>query len=156
MTEKSPAKTSRAAAPREMGRLFLPLQREIDRVFDDFGRGWGALADLGLSPRLDFCETKDGLEWTVELPGMAREDVSIAVDDDMLTISGEKKSEREDKSRNYKVVERSYGAFSRSVYLPRGVDVSKISATMADGVLKIVAPRPEGPKAKTIAITAGK
>ena len=83
---------------------------------------------------------------------IARDDVKIEMADDVLTISGEKKSEKEDKEGDYRVSERSYGAFSRSVVLPSGVDAENIEADLRDGVLTIKAPRNGKARTKTIAI----
>jgi len=134
--------------------VFSPVQRELDRIFDQLGAGWSALADFELTPRMDLVETKDSIELSLEMPGISRSDVKIAVEGDVLTVRGEKKAEKETKDRNGRVLERSYGAFERSVTLPRNVDASKIKATMADGVLKIVAPRQAGEEPRSIEIQA--
>ena len=131
---------------------FAPLQREFNRLFDELGAGWESFTELRLAPSMDVVDGKDGLEVSVELPGLKREDVKIAIDGDMLTISGEKKSEKDTKENNYRLVERTYGEFSRSIYLPRSVDASKITAEMSDGVLKIVAPKRPEAQTKTIEI----
>jgi HSP20 family molecular chaperone IbpA len=77
--------------------LFAPLQREFDRLLEQFGAGAGAFPDLEVAPRLDMRDTKDGVEITVELPGIADEDVKVTVEDNVLTIRGEKKAETERK-----------------------------------------------------------
>lgn len=141
---------------RSASNVFAPIQREFDRLFDQLGTGWTAIAELEHAPRMDVRDTKDGLEITVELPGIAQGDVSISVDENVLTIRGEKKAEKETKQEHYRVSERTYGAFSRSISLPSNVDVDKISATMADGVLKLVAPKTAGVQAKTIEIQSAK
>lgn len=130
---------------------FAPIQREFNRLFDELGAGWETFTELRVAPSMDVADTTDGVEITVEVPGMSRQDIKIAMDGDMLTISGEKKAEKETKEKNYRVVERSYGAFSRSVYLP-SIDAAKIEATMTDGVLKIKAPKKAEAQAKTIPI----
>lgn len=134
------------------GNVFAPIQREFDRLFDQLGSGWTALAEVELTPKMDIRDTKDGLEISLELPGMTRGDVKIAVEDDLLTISGEKKTEKETKEEDYHLSERTYGAFSRSITLPRSVDAEKIKATMKDGVLKLTAPKNGTTKAKAIEI----
>lgn len=136
--------------------LFTPVQRELDRIFDQLGSGWSSLAEVGLTPRMDLVETKEALELTFELPGLKEEDVKIAVDDGLLTVSGEKKAESETEDRNQRVVERSYGAFERVVSLPRNVDANAIKATLADGVLKVIAPKTAESSARTIEIKPGK
>jgi len=134
------------------GSVFAPLQREFDRLFDQLGSGWATLAEVELAPRMDIRDTKDGLEISVELPGLTRNDVKIAVEDELLTISGEKQTEKETKEEDYRLSERTYGAFSRSVTLPRSVDAAKIEATMKDGVLKLTAPKNGTAKTKSIEI----
>lgn len=133
-----------------------PIQREFNRLFDDLANGWSAFAEFELTPRMDVHETGSAVELTVELPGIALNDVKIELEDDVLTISGEKKSEKETKDKNCRVSERTYGAFSRSITLPRSVDADKIKASMADGVLTIVAPKNGVSTAKAIKIQAQK
>jgi HSP20 family protein len=91
---------------------------------------------------------------TAEMPGLERKDVDISIDNDLLTIRGEKKVEtqRDDKDKNYHLSERSYGIFYRVLQLPPGVDPSKVQATMANGVLKIVVPKPANSEAKKIEV----
>jgi HSP20 family protein len=88
------------------------------------------------------------------MPGLERKDVQISVEDDVLTIRGEKKveSEQDDKNKNYHLTERSYGVFYRVLQLPPGVDPSKIQATMSNGVLKITIPKPARSEAKKIEV----
>jgi HSP20 family protein len=152
MTDKSPTNDLLPALQRTANSAFAPLQRELNRFFEELGEGFGALTELKLSPRIDAVDTEKGLEVTVELPGLKKDDIKITAEDDMLTISGEKKSEHETKEDNYRMVERAYGQFSRSIYLPRSLDPSKISAAMSDGVLKISVPKREGAQTKTIEI----
>lgn len=134
------------------GSAFAPIQREFDRLFDQLGSGWAALAEVDLAPRMDIRDTKDGLEISVELPGLTRDDVKIAVEDELLTISGEKKTESETTEEDYRLSERTYGSFSRSVTLPRSVDAAKIKAIMKDGVLKLTAPKNGTAKTQSIEI----
>jgi HSP20 family protein len=136
--------------------VFAPVQREFNRVLEEFGAGWSAITDLEHAPRMDVVETKDAVELTVELPGMADADIKIAVEDDVLTISGEKTAEKEVKAEAYRLAERSYGAFSRSITLPRSVDPEKVTATMTNGVLTVTAPKDGNGAAKTIEIQAAK
>jgi HSP20 family protein len=145
---------SRTVAPPA---LFGSLQREIDRLFDDFARGnFASLsqAQTNLIPQIDVVETDKQIEITAELPGLERKDVEISVEDDMLTIRGEKKIEtkEEDKNKNYHVSERSYGVFYRMLQLPAGVDPSSIQATMLNGVLKLTIPKPAKTQPKKIEV----
>ena len=152
MTNPTPAKDLIPNLQRTAASAFAPLQREFNRFFDELGDNWHAFALA--APRMDAVDTKAGLEVSVELPGLTRDQVKITVDDDMLTVSGEKISEHEESKDNYRVLERSYGEFSRSIYLPRSLDPEKISAEMKDGVLKIVVPKRDGAQSKTIEIKA--
>jgi HSP20 family protein len=130
--------------------VFGTLHREIDRLFDDFTRGGlgllGAQGQANLMPSIDVAETDKQIEIAVELPGLERKDVDISLEDDVLTIRGEKKTEtkEQDKDKNYHVTERSYGAFYRVIQLPPGVNPKTIQATMSKGVLKIAIPKPAG------------
>lgn len=154
MTKHTPSQDFLPALQRTASHAFSPLQREFNRLFDEMGAGWETFAGLRALPSMDVADTKDGVEISVELPGMSRSDVKIAVDGDMLTISGEKQTEKDTKDRNYRTVERSYGAFSRSIYLPPSIDRAKVSAVMTDGVLKVTAPKAAGAETKTIEIQA--
>ena len=126
------------------------LHREIDRMFDEFlGSGRPAAAANGgivMAPRMDMAETDDSIEITAELPGVDEKDLDVSVEGDVLVIKGEKKSESEEKNKDYHVVERSYGSFRRSIRLPGVVDADKVKAAFEKGVLKITLPKP--PEAK--------
>jgi HSP20 family protein len=126
------------------------LNREIDRLFDDFTRGLPAFGPSTLTPKMDVTETETEIELTAELPGLEEKDVQINVADGVLTIRGEKKAEKEEKDKDYRLVERSYGAFERSLDLPSGVDPDKIEASIAKGVLTVKVPKPEKAKGKKI------
>lgn len=149
MTAHSPTKQF---LPALQTNVFAPVQREFDRLFDQLSTGFTALADFDLAPRMDVRDTKQGLEITVELPGLSEGDVKISIDDDILTISGEKKAESETKEKDFRISERSYGSFSRSMALPRSVDADKIKASMRNGVLTLVAPRDGEARSKAIKI----
>ncbi|MGZ4431828.1 MAG: Hsp20/alpha crystallin family protein, partial [Gaiellales bacterium] len=105
-------------------------------------------------PVVDIEQTKDALVLKFDLPGMKREDVSIEVEGRTLTVSGERKEEKEDKHEGYYSRERLVGRFSRSFMLPEHIDESKIEAKFSDGVLTIRVPRPQEEKPKKIAIKA--
>ena len=141
---------------------FVSLQREIDRLFEDFGRGFPALGpsfglregSRDLMPAIDVTETDGQIEITAELPGLEEKDVQINVTDNVLTIRGEKKAEKEDKQKDYHLVERSYGSFYRALELPAGVDADKIKADISKGVLKVTVPKPAAKQAKKIDVKA--
>lgn len=124
------------------------LFREVEKVFDDFSRrspfqGFG-FGPAVTAPKLDVSETKDAIEIAAELPGVDEKDVELTVADGVLTIRGEKKTERDetDKDKNWHVVERSYGSFTRSIALPFDPDMDKVDAKFDSGVLRIRLPKP--------------
>ncbi len=159
-----PAQKQTPQTPRRYN-PFDALQQEIDTVFDRFN-GFGAwpasfssiwntrLADHVFSPAMEVTETDNAIEVATELPGMSEKDIEISVADGMLTIRGEKKFEKDEKKKNYRLVERSYGSFERAVALPGGVDASKVKAKMDKGVLKVEIPKPASAKTQQIKITA--
>jgi HSP20 family protein len=142
---------------------FVSLQREIDKLFEDFTRGFPSFAtmpslpmtksDLVL-PNMDVTETDKEIEITAELPGLEEKDVQINVADNMLTIRGEKKAEKEEKDKNYRLVERSYGSFERTLQLPDGVNLDAIKASISKGVLKVTVPKPAPAQSKKIEVKA--
>jgi HSP20 family protein len=133
------------------------LRREMDRLWDDFfGPGRRALRPLEAewAPAIDVSETADQVMIKAEVPGMDAKNIDISLSGDILTIKGEKKSEREEKKENYHLVERSYGSFSRSLKLPAAVAADKIEASYKQGVLTITCPKKEEAKPKAIEIKA--
>jgi len=125
---------------------FGSLFREVQKTFEDFSRR-SPLAGLGsdmLAPRIDIAESKDAIDLTAELPGVDEKDVDVTLADGVLTIRGEKKAERDekDKDKNWHVVERSYGSFSRTISLPFDPDSAKVEANFEKGVLHIHLPKP--------------
>ncbi|WP_370455213.1 Hsp20/alpha crystallin family protein [Pseudolabrys sp. FHR47] len=103
-------------------------------------------------PSIDVVETDKEIEITAELPGLEEKDVQLNVADNLLTIRGEKKAEKEDKGKDYRIVERSYGAFERTLELPPGVDADAIKASIAKGVLTVTVPKPAPAQAKKIEV----
>jgi len=132
------------------------LQSDINRLFDAF---MSPLEDTQTSsvvvPRLDVAELKDKYEIKAELPGMDENDIELSVEDGLLTISGEKKAETQEKEKGYYLRECSYGSFSRSVRLPENIADEKIEAKFKKGVLTIDLPKKEPalPKSRKIAIS---
>jgi HSP20 family protein len=136
---------------------FMSLQREIDRLFDNFTQGVPALSTGGaaeLLPNLDVTETDKQIEITAELPGLEEKDVQVNLADNVLTIRGEKKAEKEEKDKTYRLVERSYGSFVRSLELPEGVNADAIKASIDKGVLKVTVPKPTPAQVKKIDVKA--
>lgn len=134
--------------------IFGSLQREIDRVFDSFTRSWPSpdFRTTDLAPSMDIAETDKDIEITAELPGLEEKDVQVNVADDVLTIKGEKKAEKEEKNKNYHRIERSYGSFYRSLQLPSGVNSDAIKATLKNGVLKVTVTKPAASQPKKIEV----
>ena len=134
---------------------FVSLQNEIDRLFENFSTGFPLLGN-GMTnvtlPSMDVSETDKDIEVTAELPGLEKKDVQINMADNVLTIRGEKKAEKEQKDKNYRLVERSYGSFERSIQLPEGVNADAIKATIDKGVLKVTVPKPVPAQVKTIEV----
>jgi HSP20 family protein len=154
-TTPVPVKRAAPALARPAMNMFGALQREIDRLFDDFARGgFPSLATAGPAVRMDLADTKEGIELTAELPGLQEKDVQVTLSDNLLTVSGEKQAEKEEKEKNYHFVERSYGAFSRSIELPADVQADRITATISNGVLKVTIPRAAKAEPKKIEVKA--
>ncbi len=148
-----PVKQGASAPTRPIPDVFGALHQQIDRLFEEFAptRSFGR-AVTEVRTRMDLAETKDGLELTVELPGLEEKDVHVQVSDGLLTVSGEKKFETEEKDKNYRFVERSYGSFQRAIELPQGVTAEQIKATLSKGVLKVTVPTPPKPEPKKIEV----
>jgi HSP20 family protein len=135
---------------------FFSLQREIDRLFDDFSRGFPTFSSGGgeMLPSVDVTENDKQIEITAELPGLEEKDVQVNLADNVLTIRGEKKAEKEEKDKTYRLVERNYGSFVRSLELPEGVNADAIKASINKGVLTVTVPKPAPAQAKKIEVKA--
>lgn len=146
---------------------FDPLsgfRQEMDRLLEDFGRSWpaGGTREGGgtsgfLVPKVDVAETEQGLELTAELPGFDEQDVSIDVQDNVLTIKAEHKEEREtqDEKRQYHLVERSQGSFLRRFSLPFEADADQAHAQLEKGLLRVTVPRMVTPEKQAKKIPLG-
>ncbi len=136
------------------------IQNEMNRLFNSFfdtptapgGNGTGLRRWV---PAMDLVETTDDFVLKADLPGLREEDVSIEVEDNVLTISGERKSEHEERKEGYYRVERAFGRFSRSLTLPEGVNPEAVTANFEHGVLEIHVPKPEAKKPRKVAISVG-
>jgi HSP20 family protein len=146
-----------ATAPQRYMDPFTAMRAEMDRVFDTFlGPGFGRFNwpmrgewTETIAPKMDVRETERELVIEAELPGMDEKDVSVTLANGVLTMKGEKKSERDEKKDDYHLMERSYGSFQRSFRLGDMVDPEKVTATFEKGVLKVMLPkRPEAVKAE--------
>lgn len=119
---------------------FTQLKSEVDRLFESIPFRLPSLkfGSFASAPALEMSETDKAYKITAEIPGIEPDDVSVEFDDGILRISGEKKEEREENERGYRLSERSYGAFERAVSLPSNANPEKIDAKFRNGVLKIV------------------
>ncbi len=134
----------------------LGIQREINRMFDSFFRGGMSDSDdlmqSAWSPAVDIAERENDYLVKVELPGVNKDDVKITLQDNILSIRGEKKHEKETNEQNYHRVERAYGAFQRSFTLPTTVRADRIEAAYKDGILSVTLPKAEEAKPKQIEV----
>ena len=158
---KVPVEVKKAERPAPASADWHPfdsLRQEIDRLFDDFGVGrwrspllgrslfeadpfWRTEVSWPKAPAVDVAETDKAYEVTAELPGMDESNIEVKLADDVLTIKGEKKEEKEGNKKDYYVSERRYGSFQRSFTVPAGVDSSKIEANFKNGVLIVTLPK---------------
>jgi HSP20 family protein len=142
---------SAAPAPASVWHPFEDLRREVDRLFEDFGRGswfrplrsiepafqravWG-------TPAVDVVEKQNAFEFAAELPGLEAKDIEVTLRNGNLVLKGEKQEEKEEKAKDYYLKERQYGSFERSFALPEGVDAARIAAEFKNGVLKVTLPK---------------
>ena len=129
------------------------LSERFNRVLEDAMRPWGEPGELGAwAPRIDVYEKGDNIIIDAEIPGLKKEDIEVTVENQMLTLRGEKKETKEVKRDGFYQSERFYGKFQRAVALPAAVDESKIEATYKDGILTVTMPKSEESRAKHIAI----
>jgi HSP20 family protein len=132
------------------------LRKDVDRLFDRFFEpGWPEMPTLGeWQPTVDVTEDKDAVTVKAELPGVEQKDIAVSLQDGVLTIKGEKQAEKEEKDKRFHRVERSYGAFVRSIRLPAAVDAGKVTASFKDGVVTITLPKSPEAKGTTIPVKA--
>jgi len=133
------------------------LRREMDRLFDRFlePEGGELPATLGeWVPSLDVSETKEAVVVKAEVPGMDPKDIHVTLQENFLTINGEKKQEKEEKDERHHRIERSYGAFTRSVRLSVAVDASKVDAKFKNGLLTVTLTKAPGAKGTAVPVKA--
>lgn len=133
------------------------FRNQMDRLFDNlFEDGWKELPAVGdWSPSMDVSETKDAVIVKAEVPGMESTDIEVSMQENLLTIKGEKKEEKEEKNERYHRTERSYGMFTRTVQVPMSVDASAVTAAFKNGLLTVTLPKAPSAKAVPIAVKAG-
>ena len=141
-------------------RDLVTLQERMNRIFDESYRARGGDEDWALggswAPAVDIFEKDGNIVLKAELPGVDAKDVDVRVENNVLTLRGERKFDNEVKRESYHRVERSYGAFTRSFTLPNVVDTGNIKADFKDGVLHMVLPKREEAKPRQIQINIGK
>ena len=146
-----PSREPNALMPPGFG--LFGLHREIDRLFNELVQGVGPNGgQSNIVPNIEISETDKAIEISAEMPGLERKDVEISIEDDALTIRGEKRVEEDQKDKNVQHSERTYGVFLRVLQLPPGIDPSSVQATMSNGVLKITIPKPAKPEPKKIEV----
>src|SRR5437588_9129003 len=135
------------------------IQNEMNRLFNTFFDAPSAGENSGTSlrrwiPAMDLVETDDDFVLRADLPGLSENDVNIELEDNVLTISGERKAEHEERKEGYYRVERASGQFTRSLTLPEGVDPDAVKASFDRGVLEVRVPKPEQRKPRKVTISA--
>ena len=137
-------------------REFSTLQDRINRVFREAGASHDdALTSSSFAPAVDVYEDEHQVTLKIEVPGIDEKDIDVRVENNTLTVHGERKIEKEEKEENYRRVERQYGSFTRTFTLPQTVDTENVSATYDKGVLKIALPKKAEAKPKQIKVNVG-
>jgi HSP20 family protein len=131
------------------------LQGDMNRLFDRFFEGRTANGHRRWTPAMDLVETEDHLVLRGDLPGLTEDDIDIEIKDNVLTVSGERKAESEERNEGYYRVERAFGSFSRSLTLPQGIDADKVEANFDKGVLEVRVPKPAEAKPTRVQIGKG-
>jgi HSP20 family protein len=143
-------------------RELTSIQNEMNRLFNTFfdtpttgsgGNGGSSLRRW--IPAMDLVETDEHFVLKADLPGLTEADVNVELEDNVLTISGERKAEHEDKREGYVRVERAFGTFRRSLTLPEGINAEAVQASFENGVLEVRIPKPEERKPRKVAIQVG-
>lgn len=156
MTSKSGNEGKRGLVPTAKEYPLFSLQHEMNRMFENFFRGWEGLpfaqAEMepaSFYPGVDVVETENEIRAKADLPGMDEKDVHVSLAQNTLTIKGEKREESEDKGKDYHQLERHWGAFYRTIPLPAGIDATKADASFKKGVLTITLPKTAEAKKET-------
>jgi HSP20 family protein len=142
----------------EPARELNSLQGEVNRLFNTFfgdAPGGNGGSFRRWIPAMDLVETEEHFVLRADLPGLSEDEVSIELENNVLTVSGERKSEHEERKEGYHRVERAYGSFSRALTLPEGVDPDAIEASFDRGVLEVRVPKPEERKPRRVEISVG-
>ena len=155
-----PWRVRRELVPRRVAELspwgsMRDVESYFNRFFEDTNGDFLEAFESEWKPAMDISETDEAYLIEADIPGLKKEDVKIEVMDDVVTIKGERKSEKEekDKKKGYHRVERSYGGFIRTIRVPGGVKGDEVTAKFEDGVLKVTLPKPEEAKPKLISVS---
>jgi len=132
----------------QMNRLYRGLRRSQERSPDDF------LATSGFAPPVDIYEDDRHVTLKMEVPGIDEKDIDVRIENNMLTVHGERKFEKEEKEENFRRIERQYGSFTRSFMLPTTVDPNQVQANYDKGVLRITLAKKAEAAPKQIKVTA--
>jgi HSP20 family protein len=152
----------KSRAPSQPFQEFVSLQRPMNRLFDVFSGGTSlipfeeSLTGWEFGPPVDIYEDDQKLTFKAEIPGIDEKDIKVEIENNVLTVHGERKLEKDIKEEHFRRMERHYGAFSRSFTLPSTVDPEKIEAIYTHGVLAIHMPKRSGAKPKQIRVNATK
>jgi HSP20 family protein len=138
---------------RELSSLQTEMNRLFNTVFDAPSTGNGGARRW--VPAMDLVETAEHFVLRADLPGMTEADVNVELEDNLLTVSGERKAEHEEKREGFYRLERAFGAFSRTLTLPKGIDAEAVTAGFDNGVLEVRIPKPEQRKPRKISIAGG-
>jgi len=138
-------------------REFVTLQDRMNRLFrESYPEGREeALTTSTFAPPVDVYEDEHSITLKIEVPGIEEKDIDVRLENNTLTVHGERKFEKEEKEENYRRVERQYGSFTRTFTLPQTVDSENVSATYDKGVLKITLPKKAEAKPKQIKVNVG-
>jgi HSP20 family protein len=145
----------------EPTRELSSLQGEMNRLFNSFFEAPGQAGNGGMGmanrwmPAMDLVEEDEHYVLRADLPGMKEDDVRIELENNVLSVSGERKHESADTGKGFYRIERASGSFSRTLTLPEGVDAEAIAASFEDGVLELRIPKPEQRKPHRVRISAG-
>jgi HSP20 family protein len=137
-------------------REFATLQGRMNRLYrDTYNDRDEALTTTNFAPAVDVYEDEHNVTLKIEVPGIDEKDIDVRIENNTLTVHGERKFEKEEKEENFRRVERQYGSFTRSFTLPTTVDAEKVSANYEKGVLKIALPKKAEAKPKQIKVNVG-
>jgi HSP20 family protein len=144
--EQAPRKRGDVTINQEEEHPMALFERDMNRMFNEFFSGFGLAPTTWegwstFSPQVDIVDNEKEIKVSVELPGLDEKDIDVSLSHDMLTISGEKRQEKEDKGKNYYRMERSYGSFKRAIPIPCEVKTEAIDATFKNGVLSVILPK---------------